>query len=713
MCRGQFQFSNHYELSEVVYVDEVDHAARTHLTHLDNYVQAEQWTEAIDTLRLLLETYPDKLIEVGDRRFISVRDFCHRRLSALPAAVLQQYRLSVDTQAEAWLQESQPFGDRDPLLKVLARAFASSWGDDALWRLGELCLEQADYSSARSYWQMMLPPSERITASTADATLLTYPDTNFSPGDINARLVLVSILEGKADRARAELALYKERFPDARGKLGGAEGKYCELLASLWRASENSPPWPDDGQWPTYAGCNERTRTAPVALDIGAKRWDAPLAEVNFNELVTFGPGPMVRRVATSHPLTRTQQWLLSYHPVVVDGIVFVNTAEEIQAYELASGKPAWGQSSPAIFRDTVTTPAIRRGFHAVSYGVPRYCLTAHDHKLYARMGSPLTSTLNETLSAERRGYLVCLDLKAQGRLLWKVYPEDDKLAFEGSPIGDGKNVYIALRRSDVRPQAHVACYDAETGKRRWLRQVCSAETIGRGQYEEATSNLLTMHEGALYLNSNLGAVARLSAAEGHIDWVYVYREKQVGDLNQPHAYLRRDLTPCVYSQGRVFVAPSDSERIYALSAETGDLLWATRYAPDAVHLLGVAGDNLIASGDRLYWINCDSGKLVRYWPDGHSPKGYGRGAMGGGRVYWPTRSAIFIFDQSTGALEQNLELRARDEAASGGNLLIADRTLLIAAANRLMAFGEFSRLGEAASASSARGSGPLKSNAR
>ena len=61
------------------------------------------------------------------------------------------------------------------------------------------------------------------------------------------------------------------------------------------------------------------------------------------------------------------------------------------------------------------------------------------------------------------------VDLAAEGRLMWQVTSEEG-WAFEGSPVADGQNVYVAMRRSGARPEAHVACLDAQTGQRRWRR---------------------------------------------------------------------------------------------------------------------------------------------------------------------------------------------------------------------------------------------------
>ena len=50
-----------------------------------------------------------------------------------------------------------------------------------------------------------------------------------------------------------------------------------------------------------------------------------------------------------------------------------------------------------------------------------------------------------------------------RGPTVWQIAADDEKWAFEGSPLVDGTDVYVAMRKSDVRPQVHVACFDAET----------------------------------------------------------------------------------------------------------------------------------------------------------------------------------------------------------------------------------------------------------
>ncbi len=134
---------------------------------------------------------------------------------------------------------------------------------------------------------------------------------------------------------------------------------------------------------------------------------------------------------------------------------------------------------------------------------------------------------------------------------------------------------------------------------------------------------------------------------------------RKKGDLNQRATHFYRDLTPCLYDRGRLIVAPADSDSILAYDAATGLLLWETGLAKDVVHLLGVGGDALWASGEKLWHINVATGKVSYPWPEGPTPKGFGRGVLAGGKVYWPTVREIHVFDQRSGQEHAPIQLEA------------------------------------------------------
>jgi hypothetical protein len=317
--------------------------------------------------------------------------------------------------------------------------------------------------------------------------------------------------------------------------------------------------------------------------------------------------------------------------------------------------------------------------------------MTAQGGRLLVCMGTAVTGAPQPLAaglpySAGKR-YLVCLDLAAQGKLLQRIEPEEG-WAFEGSPVCEGDNVYVAMRRNEIRPQAHVACFDVQSGRLRWRRFICAAETPARGMLPECTHNLLTLHHNTLYINTNLGAVAAVRADDGRVLWVSLYPRERRGDLNKLAPHWRRDPNPCVYHRGTLLVAPADSPRILALDAFTGQILWQTgTELEDVTDLLGTSGDWLIASGGRLYRIGLkdeNRGHVEQLWPNGTEKPGYGRGLLTSEGVLFPTREKIYLFDAKTAQPKKQFDLRPR--GVTGGNLLLTGDRLLIVTGTELVA---------------------------
>ncbi|HUY88531.1 MAG TPA: PQQ-binding-like beta-propeller repeat protein [Pirellulales bacterium] len=701
--RAQGPAAGRFELSDAIRLDEADAATRTHLEQVRAFLANQQWDEAVETLRQVTESHGGKVIGLTPRRFVSVRDYCHLLVASLPPEALDLYRSRVDAQAERWYRQGVEKRSAAPLLSVVEQLFCSSWGDDALEALGELALEQGDYGTARGYWQRILPPSYWLKCNPALAredgtpTVLVYPDTNLPLAGIRARLVLLLILEGETDAAEAALEAFAEEFGAAEGRLGGRQVVYADRLEELMTESRQWPRLKTGDDWPTFAGSPTRNKAFSHEVELGSLRWRQPLAPAPAPEL-----SYSVRRVA------ERKEAMLSYHPLLVEGLVLVSNAEEIRAYDAKTGTAAWADD-PLIFASNRPEMGLGRGINARhgSHGAPRFTMTAYNRRLYARMGNPATSGSHDMFGQPPQGYLVCLDLKAQGKLVWdsrRSMPGEEGWTFEGSPVCDGACVYVAMRRSGVQPQAHVACLDAETGRLRWRKLVCSAESPSQNQAEEITHNLLTLDHGTLYYNTNLGAVAALDTRDGQPRWISRYPRVKTIEVNDRAKHLYRDLTPCLYDRGAVYVAPADCRDILALDASTGLLIWSTPHAEDAVHLLGVGGGNLLASGDKLWWIDTVTGKAVRDpFPQQPPPKGFGRGVLAGDAVYWPTQSMIYVFDQKTGKAKSTIELSTRGTDISGGNLLVNGDSLLIATSRELLSFSPHSGLRDGAPPEAAR----------
>ncbi|MCA9119703.1 MAG: PQQ-binding-like beta-propeller repeat protein [Planctomycetaceae bacterium] len=736
-----------------VSLDVASNATMAHLARFDALLAEKQWQEAIDSIRQDAGGVETQLVPVARsdsrfRRYIPLAVYRQMKLAELairgPEA-LTLYRRQIDPVALNLLSAARERRDEDSLRQIVTKYFSSSYADEALLELGDLALERGEWSEARRFWEQISPltrfpahndprftefagqPLWLITQhletdanwdqtipllQTCDAATdwLAYRDPDVALADLQARLTLVSVLEGHPRRAAAELELMRRVYPNAVGEIGGRSGKYVDLLQSLLDESLGWPAPPGESSWPTFAGSSERQRIATSRTPIQNSEEIETLisSQPSWNvALPSFsGEGELIgsegARVAES------PEGLLSYHPIVIDKTVIVQagTSEsDIVARRIEDGSAVFGTS--LLPERTVAPPGLSR-----SVGVPRFPLSSHGQTVYARVGS-LPTGVNVDLRQEREepARIVGLDLNSEGRLTVELRLEgphwDSEWAFDGVPISDGQWLYIALRhRSSVRSESYVACFDARTARLRWRKLIVGAEPAGSQRPFELTHTLLSLRNKTLYCNTNLGVVAALSARDGAIRWLSEYPRVNFQDEN-PDRETRnqfRDLTPCLLYRDLVIVAPSDCEQLFALDANTGILVWASLQdqAADAIHLLGVGEEHLIASGDYLYWFDVYTGRLDAQFPEPHrslpglakpTPHGFGRGILVDKLVYWPTRDSILVFDQQireemrgrSPEIAGTIDLAAR--GVTGGNLVLANDRLVIASQNFLSVF--------------------------
>lgn len=426
--------------------------------------------------------------------------------------------------------------------------------------------------------------------------------------------------------------------------------------------------------------------------------------------------GQSDRNPASKPPVAEGSLGILPYYPVVYDGKVFVHELTRITAFDAVSGK-SWPPTEPALpLYDTGTTAAtyLPLGYNLV--GAPRGTLTIADDRLYARMGPPVTGWVgriptNEHLSLSS---LIALDLKRQGsmrpgfpiRLNTDEFPHAE---FEGAPTIVGKQVLVCiLARDNVNLRRYVLSLDRDTGSVIWRSPVLASGMVsGCEQASLVSHQLLTVAGGRVFVNTNLGSIACLNLEDGQIVWSARYQRAPASadePYPRPDRYRYRDMTPCMVLGWQLVCAPQDCPELFSLDTASGQLLWSTdaERVDDANQLLGASQQSVIVAGDRIYWLEADSGKVLAAFPSAGigeaatalpSPRGYGRGMVVGNRVYWPTQNEIFVFDaqqtyDSAGkspTIRQRIRLDTR--GAEGGNLTLFQDGLIIAGPSRMFVF--------------------------
>ncbi len=695
--------------------------ADAQLRNAAGLVRDKQWAEAVEIYQRVIQQFGEKVAKLpkedptGDPTgdsvlYVDLRQFCQRKIAGLPAEARELYRSRVDVQAERWFRQGESGRDRAALRRVIDQAFCSSWGDDAIDLLADLAFQDGRFGEALALYRQLVPDKA------GDVTNLIHPDPSVDLARIAAKKLLSRAAMGDNPPTPAEVEAFAGSYPEAKGALAGRDGSYADTIAEALKLDKLAPPSQPDGRWPTFAGAPARTRVVPGSVDVGSVQWQVDLQPASLGVRRNLGGRGLVSTASSGRP-----DRLLAYHPIVLGDQVIICDDDEILAYNL-NDRPDAAAGASGVVKHVWRYPEDRGGNAPVamrpSAGVPRFTLTAYGDRVFARMGvTPANFPMRFQGATGSQTYLVAVDRRSEGKLLW-TKPANDvmtpnkagaavsrNIGFEGTPVADARQVYVAMTDRREQTSTFVVCLDAETGSTRWVRYLGAASSdnenafgFGGGAMGSPSGNdfghrLLTLDGPTLYYQTNLGAVAALDTDSGSVRWVSTYpRQERIGGSGHD-----RDLNPAIVHDGLVLVAPDDATSIYAFEAASGRLVWKTDPLPEEVklaHLLGVAKGRLVATGDRVLLFDVTNGKLLHHWPDsGQGFEGYGRGILAGDKIYWPTRTEIHVLDQATG-LRSDPPIKLQETyQQSGGNLAVGDGYLIVAQADKLVVFCQNRRL--------------------
>ena len=247
--------------------------AETLLRGAEAHARNGRFAEAIDLYQRVIREFGDMATQVpkddpaADPRgesqlFVDARQNAHRRIAALPPEGRAVYRRRLDPEAGRWFHDGAATRDPALLRRVVDEAFCSSFGDDALERLGDLAFQQGHFGEA-------LADYRRITPDPTVPGVLVHPDPDVDPARIAAKILLARAAVGVNPPTPAEIEAFAKDHPDAKGLLAGRSGPLGAALASAIGEDHLAPPPVAAGRWPTFAGAPARTRIASTPVDVG------------------------------------------------------------------------------------------------------------------------------------------------------------------------------------------------------------------------------------------------------------------------------------------------------------------------------------------------------------------------------------------------------------------------------------------------------------
>ncbi|MBI1247166.1 PQQ-binding-like beta-propeller repeat protein [bacterium] len=659
---------------------------------------------------------PARLAAAIDDYFLSTH--ADEALLFLGDLLIEQGR--INEARTAWERISPQFRTpEDPENILLAMPGQPMW----------VAVDGIDWSKQREYVRKLL------AESTQSSSLATVPDSDVDPAAVWARLCLASWLEGSSNRAAVELELLRQLYPDSNGYMGGRQTNYVSFLESLLETSPgaNSPEHPSG--WPTFAGSYSRTADAklPEHAETYMPKWSASLEPHSLSRTAGrngFGDDSGLIEIPL---VAESAEALVSAFPIVMGEHLIIADEQRVRAFQLQSGLPSFVTGGSRVYEQTDVEYGSfhssgrqigfnfergrRRGpLSAMSFklihalGPARFTLSSDHSKLVARMGSTAIGVPYLQAQFQDPADMIIFDLRKEGRMEARIPPVTElsgPWSFEGTGILEGNRLYVGMTKSGVRDETAVACFDWTTQQMLWRRTICLTQPYGSGLVVDGdfgfrSHNLLTLKDGVLYYNTNHGVIAALEADRGRMLWLTRYPRRTLApsSLEMAHVQVERNVNPCVVTRGLVVAMPTDCERLFALDAATGQLVWQTVPGGiNPVHLIGATDEDILVSGKQLFWVNLYSGRIRAEFPHAdriEKSRGFGRGVIAGDEVFWPTRDTIYRLKTKLGndgkVIAAADPLKLTNFGEEGGNLVMADGLLVVAAPRRLTVYAPGSK---------------------
>ena len=650
---------------------------RKRLAEAEQKLIAGKAADAADDLQRLLDESGDDLVTLDGKQYRPARWVAHSLFARLPADVLKAYQDRIDQPAKKLLDQAKRDRDPRPLWQLLDRYFVSRPADEGLLLLGDLLFERGEFRTAENTWRRLLPHAE------AGGDLV-YPGSKADPAIVRARVALAVIFQNDLNRSKAEVAAFKQKYPAATGTLAGKTGPLAQTLEAFLAAPPKLPPDPTGGNaWVTYGGAPDRAGRVPSGI---------PNAWPSRPTWKTALPEPPVPRVGAMLPPVRPPFG----HPIIMGDEVFVSDGLRVFGFDMRTGEET------RAYRPVLNLPQNAR-LHD-----PSFTLTAANGVLYARMGACSVrppEARNGTLAKE--SVLACLSTTVAGRLreLWTIPPpEDDKTpaAWEGAPLVSGRRLWAVYAKFEGGRIIHTAvCYDpADTdkapGRPAWTAELCDSPQPVAGTMT-ARQELLTLAGRHLVFCSNSGAVIAVDALTGKRSWGFRYPRSRKA-VNSATS----DPAPAVAFGGRVFIAPADGDRVYALDAETGREVWKSEGQTEGARILGVSRNRIIITVVEpvrgIRGLNLDTGSHRNTdggWAQHNGPDlfSYGQGLVTDDVIVWPSRVGLYFIRP-----EDGLPYRGTPNPLPSplkncfGNLAYADGAIVVATPTQLWCFKAQSR---------------------
>ncbi len=596
------------------------------------------------------------------------------------------YQLATEASAEALWNDFRRSRDVSRLRMLVDRYFNSSRGDDACVMLAALALDRGD--PVEAYALLNRVRSE-------------HPRPDIDQRSLRLRLLVAAARLGDVEEVRADWTNLDRD--------GLADRVPARVRRELRRVTSDEPPAaPQRGAWSSAAGTSDGRRHAPR---IG----DAVLPEDRLTEAWSV-PLDTGDKSGSFDAIDVMPGWTqLKRSPVVnavaLDERIYLHGRDGISCREAETGRVLWEGRRLALG----TEPMVKR------FGAKQAALawvsreptddeldrfsdrvqaefSVHGDRVFViESASALklssASLILTTQKRVRRNVLTAYDA-VTGRSLWSR-PADEARRDAGGFLG-APSAYndLLLAPASFSGEVWLLGLDRETGETRWRTFVCDEPAGGASFWSPVR---VVVEGSAACVLPGTGVVACLDATTGDPRWAVRYQRSLNLDIGREVRAKNPEPTFDFYGWERdtlivtgrlLIVAPSDTERLFALDRRDGSLVWeaSARPSPDSPRaslVLGATGNRLFVAGhDVLRQYRITDGEPIWETPLAGAT---GQGLVTPDAVYVPVRSTLAVVDPATGERRRSIEF-VSGYGKPLGNLATDGKRLYAAGATRALA---------------------------
>jgi len=700
---------------DTVYVEEVK---ASYLDKLRQLEERRDWKGFFDSASNGLRRFGRNLVRGEKQTWVGLSEYLLRRVAGLPPEAHEYYRLENDGRARAEFDRAREQGDRRLLEKAVDEFFFSSFADEGLVALGNLCFEEGALDEAVYHWNRLLRY---------------YPGADVPPA-VTAARIAHACAAAEDESALAELRRFvAERRLDGPVVVGNRRTSLGEYLNGV-RVAPRMPGagrikaplahTPDEGWEPRRLGIRNEIRRWTYDFGTEAKE----MVPAGVPQRLRQAPMPLTVWSCVFPAAGRVRE---RDYVILTDGtrIVAADPAR-VRGTSPSTGIYWMFPSGAALPRPLAAhARALQQRFTQPHVGP-----TLDGEHVYAAMFSPSRPAdpnpqvqFQDFSFFEGPTSIKCFHVPT-GKLVWDTDAsplveemrklagipgqefdfDQRRFAFSSPVLVRGGRIYVGLTTSPSSEQvSRVLCLDRKTGSPLWCTFLASVRGDARhvmmmmqgGRGGAVFQTLLAEQGGMVYAQTNLGAVAALDGVTGNIVWLAKYPHPVPSARNfsgyNEGVFSRPANWPLLW-KGHLLVLPQDREDLLVYDRLTGR---AIDIPPLRVgnsepgwkkvsHLVGLVGDDLVAGGDPTHVVRLrelirpdESWRQAQPKSNAHSlvnsKVAGGRGTIEGNFVYLGVSTGLSIYDANNWKVLDNLPWRGD---SAGGNLLAAGAYLVVGA---------------------------------